>query len=141
MSQLGFLMDSMSSYWIFFLHFGFYTASAPQKFKKNPFFLPNKRISCKYNSNAKPNPGQHHSSFHLLAHSNAGLVFLFQYSPRITLRTEQRQYLQYWTLMVMQPSKYPEDKPMIRCSQGTARCQSTSLLVAACRTMIWPVFI
>ena len=33
-------------------------------------------MSYKYNSNTKPNPGQHHSSFHLAAHSNAGLVFL-----------------------------------------------------------------
>ena len=41
------------------------------------FFGSNKWMSCKYNSNAKPNPGQNHSSFHLLAHSNAGLVFLF----------------------------------------------------------------
>merc|ERR1712001_650628 len=43
------------------LIFGFYTALALQK----------------SNTNAKPNPGQHHSSFHLLLHSNAGLVFLF----------------------------------------------------------------
>ena len=34
-------------------------------------------MSCKYNSNAKQNPSQHHSSFHLPAHSNSGLVFLF----------------------------------------------------------------
>ena len=34
-------------------------------------------MTCKSNSNAKPNPGQQHSSFHLLLHSNAGLVFLF----------------------------------------------------------------
>ena len=33
-------------------------------------------MSSKSNSNAKPNPDQHHSSFHLPAHSNAGLVFL-----------------------------------------------------------------
>ena len=34
-----------------------------------------------YNSNVKPNPGQHHSSFHLPAHSNAGLAFLFPSPP------------------------------------------------------------
>ena len=34
-------------------------------------------MPCKYKSNATPNPGQHHSSSHLLAHSNAQLVFLF----------------------------------------------------------------
>ena len=34
-------------------------------------------MTCKSNSNAKPNPGQHHSSFHLPLHSNAGLVFLW----------------------------------------------------------------
>ena len=45
---------------------------------KNPkqifFFGSNKRMTCKSNSNAKPTPGQHHSSFHLPLHSNAGLV-------------------------------------------------------------------
>ena len=44
---------------------------------KSILFGSNKQMLCKYNSNTKPNPGQHHSSFHLLLHSNAGLVFLF----------------------------------------------------------------
>merc|ERR1712015_324576 len=58
----------------------FLDSTQPRPFK-NPkqifFFGSNKRMTCKSNSNAKPNPGQHHSSFHLLLHSNAGLVFLF----------------------------------------------------------------
>ena len=58
----------------------FLDSTQPWPFK-NPkqifFFGSNKRMTCKSNSNAKPNPGQHHSSFHLLLHSNAGLVFLF----------------------------------------------------------------
>ena len=37
-------------------------------------------MACKYNSNVKPNPCQHHSSLHLPAHSNAGLVFLFYFA-------------------------------------------------------------
>merc|ERR1712074_418814 len=57
----------------------FLDSTQPRPFK-NPkqifFFESNKRMTCKSNSNAKPNPGQHHSSFHLLPHSNAGLVFL-----------------------------------------------------------------
>ena len=57
----------------------FLDSTQPRSFK-NPkqifFFGSNKRMTCKSNSNAKPNPGQHHSSFHLLLHSNAGLVFL-----------------------------------------------------------------
>ena len=57
----------------------FLDSTQPWPFK-NPkqifFFGSNKRMTCKSNSNAKPNPGQHHSSFHLLLHSNAGLVFL-----------------------------------------------------------------
>merc|ERR1712055_1262152 len=54
-------------------------STQPRPFK-NPkqifFFGSNKRMTCKSNSNAKPNPGQHHSSFHLPLHSNARLVFL-----------------------------------------------------------------
>ena len=58
----------------------FLDSTQPRPFK-NPkqifFFGSNKGMTCKSNSNAKPNPGQHHSSFHLLLHSNPGLVFLF----------------------------------------------------------------
>ena len=62
----------------------FFNSTQPRPFK-NPkqifFFGSNKRMTCKSNSNAKPNPGQHHSSFHLPLHSNAGLVFLFTLGP------------------------------------------------------------
>ena len=61
----------------------FLDSTQPRPFK-NPkqifFFGSNKRMTCKSNSNAKPNPGQHHSSFHLLLHSNAGLVFLLDHN-------------------------------------------------------------
>ena len=60
----------------------FLDSTQPRPFK-NPkqifFFGSNKRMTCKSNSNAKPNPGQHHSSFHLPLHSNAGLMFLFAF--------------------------------------------------------------
>ena len=39
-----------------------------------------KRRLYRHNTNTKPNTGQHHSSFHLPLHSNAGLVFLFTLS-------------------------------------------------------------
>ena len=48
-------------------------------------------MSCKYNSNAKPDPGQHHSSFHLPAPSNAGLVFLLNFITPTFLKTADLQ--------------------------------------------------
>ena len=57
--------------------------SRPLKYPKQIFFSsPNKCMSSKYNKIAKPSQGQHQSSFHLLAHSNAGLVFLFAFKAK-----------------------------------------------------------
>ena len=56
-------------------------------------------MSGKYNSNAKPNPGQHYSSFYLLAHSNAGLVFLFVHVLDTSSKTNMADpVLRYATL-------------------------------------------
>ena len=81
----------------------FLDSTQPWPFK-NPkqifFFGSNKRMTCKSNSNAKPNPGQHHSSFHLPLHSNAGLVFLFEYwdswSCSCYLENKIWYFLLYW---------------------------------------------
>ena len=80
----------------------FLDSTQPWPFK-NPkqifFFGSNKRMTCKSNSNAKLNPGQHHSSFHLPLHSNAGLSFFLSFfHSEKSKKTFYKNKLTLWKL-------------------------------------------